>query len=66
MMKRATSLEDVLEWLDPPESLGAVTIEHVHAAHDVAAHQERVREWAAAVWCAWERHHETVRRWAKL
>jgi len=43
-----------------------VTVEHVHAAQDTAAHQERAREWAAAVWSAWERYHETVRRWANL
>lgn len=65
-VQRATSLENVFEWLDPPESLGVVTIEHVHGARDAAAHQERVREWAAAVWSAWERYHETVRGWARL
>ena len=65
-IQRATSLDDVFEWLDPPDSLGALTSEHVHAARGAAAHQERVREWAAAVWNAWDRYHETVRRWAKL
>ena len=65
-IQRATSLEEVFEWLHPPESLGAVTIEHVHAARDAAEHQERVRECAAAVWSAWGRYHETVRGWAEL
>ena len=62
-IQQATSLEGVFEWLDPPESLGAVTIEHVHVAQDATAHHARVREWAAAVWSGTTKR---CRRWASL
>jgi Family of unknown function (DUF5946) len=51
-------------WLDPPDSPGAVTVLDVLEARDLAEHTERVMEWAASVWEAWEPHHHTVRRWA--
>ena len=51
-------------WLDPPESLGEITVLDVRDAKDPDEHIERVREWARSVWEAWAPHHETVRRWA--
>ena len=51
-------------WLDPPVSLGEITILDVRDAKDPDEHIERVREWARSVWEAWAPHHETVRRWA--
>ena len=51
-------------WLDPPVSLGEITILDVRDAKDPDEHIERVREWARLVWEAWAPHHETVRRWA--
>lgn len=49
-------------WLDPPASLGEVTVLDVLEAKDPAEHAERVRQWARSVWDAWSPHHETVRR----
>ena len=51
-------------WLDPPVSLGEITILDVRDAKDPDEHIERVREWARLEWEAWAPHHETVRRWA--
>jgi hypothetical protein len=35
-------------WLDPPASLGEITVLHVREAEDLAGHTERVRAWS--VW----------------
>jgi hypothetical protein len=47
-------------WLEPPKSLGEVTVFDVLAAPadetDIA-----VRRWAEAVWRAWERHQPVIR-----
>lgn len=63
-MKWASRLKRDFVWLEPPASLGGLTVLHVHAARNPAEHLERVREWAGSVWEAWSPHHETVRRWA--
>ena len=54
------------QWLDPPASLGSVTVLDVHAAKDLSEHTEVVQQWGRSVWEAWTPHHETVRRWANL
>ncbi|MGH3147808.1 MAG: DUF5946 family protein [Rubrobacter sp.] len=63
-MKWASRLKRDFVWLEPPASLGGLTVLHAHAARDPAEHQERVREWARCVWDAWSPHHETIRLWA--
>jgi hypothetical protein len=50
-------------WLPPPEFPGAMTVADVQQAKTPQAHQELVRNWAAAVWSAWKPHHEIVRTW---
>ena len=52
------------EWLEPPPSLGAVTILDVRAATDAPDRHRRARLWAESVWQAWEPHHTKVRAWA--
>ncbi len=50
-------------WLEPPSSLGSVTVQDVL---DASCHEEgdaRVRDWALSVWGAWAPHHETIRAW---
>jgi hypothetical protein len=53
-----------LAWLEPPASLGEITVVYVRDAKNPAEHGERAREWAKSVWEAWSTHHEKVRRWA--
>lgn len=53
-------------WMDPPASLGSVTVADVAAAATFEAHEAAVRRWCAAVWEAWAPHHPTVRGWADL
>lgn len=52
-------------WLDPPESLGSMTIVDVYrAAEDAQEHKRLVNEWALSTWDAWRMHHPKVRQWA--
>jgi hypothetical protein len=61
LMERALSHAEDLQWLEPPPSMGAITIVDVHAAKDAQHHGKIVREWAESVWNAWQPHHEAVR-----
>ncbi|MDP2530025.1 MAG: DUF5946 family protein [Candidatus Palauibacterales bacterium] len=57
-------IRDRFEWLEPPASLGALTVLDVEGAADADEHAARVRAWARAAWEAWSPHHDTVRGWA--
>jgi Family of unknown function (DUF5946) len=50
-------------WLEPPASLGELTVLDVHAAQGPAEHVEGVRAWAASAWNVWSQHHARVRGW---
>ena len=65
-MRRAADRSTAFVWLDPPASLGEVTVLDVLEAKEPAGHKRRVERWAKSVWEAWSPHHETVRRWARL
>ena len=64
IMQRATRDKGRFSWLEPPASLGELTVLHVHAAPSPEEHLERVEAWARAAWSAWAAHHPTVRAWA--
>lgn len=51
-------------WLEPPASLGPLTIADVEAAVGVEAHEAAVRAWASQMWAVWSNHHSNVRAWA--
>lgn len=55
-----------LAWLEPPSSLGGVTVLHMLGAEGPEEYGGLARGWAKAVWEAWSDHHETVRRWADV
>ncbi len=63
-IQRAVQHKKDFVWLDPPPSLGEMTILDIHGARDHAEHNSRVRKWAMSVWKAWEPHHPKIRRWA--
>lgn len=50
-------------WLEPPDSLGLLTVADVVNARTVDEHKVSVRAWAQCAWEAWLPHHETVRTW---
>ena len=57
-----TVFPEAFVWLDPPASLGEVTVLDVLEAKEPAGHKRRVERWAKSVWEACSPHHETVRR----
>lgn len=57
---------DRFVWLEPPPSLGEMTVVNVRKARNLAEHAELVEQWAKVVWEAWSPHHNTVRHWAPL
>jgi len=56
-------LATTFDWLEPPNSLGDITVVQVSGARDAADHGARVQAWARAVWNAWAPHGDTVRTW---
>lgn len=62
-MLAAGKIKNTFIWLDPPASLGKVTVRHVQQAPDAAAHSAAVKHWAQSVWAAWAPHHATVQEW---
>ncbi len=54
------TMEPDLCWLEPPDSLGPITIFDVVRARSPEAHETIVTQWARAVWAAWQAHHSIV------
>ena len=64
ILKAAADRSASFVWLDPPESLGAITIIDVHRAGDNSKeHKRLVNEWARSTWAAWAKHHPQIRKW---
>jgi hypothetical protein len=51
-------------WLDPPASLGEITVASVDSAASADDHKAVVKAWAAQMWNVWAPYHEIVRGWA--
>lgn len=65
-MQRAADLgRESFFWLDPPGSLGEVTVLDVRQAKTPTEHKEVVERWAKSVWKAWGQHRETIRQWTE-
>lgn|SRR5690348_1799619 len=62
-MLAAGKIKHTFSWLEPPESLGIVTVRDVLKTNGSAAHAAMVRRWAQSAWDAWAPHHEIVREW---
>ena len=54
-----------LTWLEPPASLGEVTVADVIGCLGPEDHKAAVRMWARSVLNAWSIHQPTVERWAE-
>lgn len=62
-MLEAAKLKHTFTWLEPPESLGSITVADVARARTAAEHKQAVRAWAQSAWDAWSSHHDTIRSW---
>lgn len=51
-------------WLEPPPSMGPITVVSILPASTAADHQRAVERWALSSWQAWSAHHVTIRKWA--
>lgn len=64
--RRMSALADARSehpWLEPPASLGELTILDVVRARGADEHAEVVGRWARSAWGAWGDHHDIVRAW---
>jgi hypothetical protein len=59
-MQKLTSARDRLRWLEPPASLGAITVADVVQATTPQDHQTLVADWGRATWDAWAIHHKDI------
>jgi len=64
VMGEKTKDRDKFVWLEPPASLGKITIQDVAKAENPNEHGQLVGQWALSVWEAWSPHHATIRAWA--
>lgn len=60
MLKRASKQNDRFQWLEPPSSMGRLTVLDVQQASDADEHVAPVREWAAS---GWSQYRVSVRHW---
>jgi hypothetical protein len=59
---RLAAPDTTFDRLEPPESLGAMTVLDIPTAGTAEEQIAAVRRWAQTVWAAWAAHHEAVRR----
>jgi hypothetical protein len=52
-------------WLQPPQSMGAITVVEVVNITDPEEHAAIVNHWARSAWEAWSTHHAQIRKWAQ-
>ena len=50
--------------LQPPQSMGKITMVDVVGVTDPAEHEAMVNRWARSAWGAWSAHHAQIRQWA--
>ena len=63
LIKKLTRYKDRFRWLNPPSSMGMMTVKDVHKAVDAEEHISLVQKWAETAWSAWSDHHPAVREW---
>ncbi len=63
---RATQFSERFTWLEPPKSMGPVTVADAANAESLEAYQRIAKEWASSAWEAWRAHQAQIRIWAAL
>ena len=62
-LQRRMQMVDAVPQLEPPASLGEVTIADIRGPANPEDYAERVWRWAESVWRAWGIHHHWARDW---
>lgn len=52
--------KDLLEWLEPPDSFGELTVFEPWNNENADLHFEITERWAKSVWEAWSHQHENI------
>jgi hypothetical protein len=63
-MRHALLEKSRFVWLQPPQSMGEITVADVVSIKDPQAHAAIVNRWARSAWEAWNAHHAQIRKWA--
>lgn len=63
IMQEAAKDKERFEWLEPPSSMGKLTVADVNRADSAQEHARLVRAWAESTWLAWSDHHQRIRTW---
>ncbi len=63
---RAMQFGDRFVWLEPPVSMGPITVVDAANAEGLEEYQRMAKEWARSAWEAWSKYHGQVRKWAAL
>jgi hypothetical protein len=59
---RVAAPHATFDWLEPPASLGSITVLEILATASPLDHRVAVERWAGSVWTAWAPYAEEVRR----
>lgn len=59
---RLAAPDATFDWLEPPESLGRLTVLDILRTTSAAEHIVATKRWAEAVWSAWEPHQPGIRQ----
>ena len=60
MIGALTRRAGTLVWLEPPDSLGLITVQSIVDAHEPMDHEQAIRRWSQSVWEAWKPHHQSI------
>jgi hypothetical protein len=63
---RATQFSNQFVWLDPPKSMGSITVAEVVKTKTLDEYESLGRDWAVSAWEAWSIHHAQIRKWSQL
>jgi len=55
------TFKEQFTWLEPPASMGEITILDVADTKGLDEYRARVYEWAKYLWTSWEAHHVAIR-----
>jgi hypothetical protein len=63
-MRHALTDKTRFVWLEPPSSMGDVTVVDVVNIKDPKEHEAIVNRWARSAWLEWRAHHAQIRKLA--
>jgi hypothetical protein len=66
IIREAVRIKGRFVWLQPPPSMGPVTVADVWGAKGAAEHEKAVMAWARSAWESWSPHHATIRTWCAM